>query len=163
MLISDPAVDVNVQNKDGMGGNNMTPLMLSACVRARGKLDIFFTLLKHPKIDLKLTNVRGHTVYDIAVLEEIEFMLRPMTDALKKLKCEVSKDLGVVIEFNKANGVRWKDPKKKGTAEGMAAGITAGAMASATAGLPAGMGAALGLPGGKEANPAWKGQVLCVL
>lgn len=161
MLTADAAVDVNVQNKGGMGGHGMTPLMLAACVKARGKLDIFFTLLKHPKIDLTLKNDHKHTVYDIAVLEEIEFVLRPMTEVLKSKKCEVSEDLGVVKDFNKSNGVRWKDPHKTGV-QAAVAGAQASAMQNAMAGM-GGMGAAMGLPSGKEANTPWKGVCACVL
>jgi len=154
MLIADPAVDVNVQNRAGIGGNDMTPLMLAACVRARGKLDIFFELLKHPKIDLDLKNVRGHTVFDIAALEEIEFVLRPMTDVLKKRGCKLSKDLNNLEKFESASSVTWKDPTKKHTTAAAASGMAAGIAAAATKDIP-GMGGML--LSGPEANSIWDG------
>lgn len=108
MLIADPAVDVNIQNKDGVGGNEMTPLMLSACVKARGKLDIFLILLSHPKIDLHISNSQGLTVFDIAFMEEIEFVNRPMTALLKTKGMEFSQSIAKdAAMFEAHDAVSW--------------------------------------------------------
>lgn len=151
MLISCPECDVNAQNKGGLGGNGMTPLMLSACVKARGKLDIFFMLLKHPKIALDAKSDSGHTVYDIAYLEELEFVLKPMTRALEKRDCVLSKDLEDAKEFKETHSVTWKDPNKKMKAGNAATSLGMGMTKSAVPEV-----ASMGLLLGKEANPIWR-------
>eukprot|EP00041_Stephanoeca_diplocostata_P006162 m.77641 g.77641 ORF g.77641 m.77641 type:complete len:1596 (+) comp16204_c0_seq5:127-4914(+) len=140
MLIADPKVDVNVQNVGGVGGFGMTPIMLAACVVPRGKLDIFFMLLNHPDIDLSLkaytgaTNKerrkssllgsllkgfrgkKGFTLYDICYMEELEFAFHPMTDALKKRGCDtLSTQLKCAKHFEKPSGVRWNNPRTRGS------------------------------------------------
>lgn len=111
MLLSDPTVDVNVVNQGGPASFDMTPIMLSACVKARGKLDIFFILLNHKSINLEAKNSQGFTLYDICYMEEVEFSLKPMTDALEKKGIKtISPKLKDALEFRGAKDIRWNNP-----------------------------------------------------
>lgn len=90
----------------------MTPLMLAACVQPRGKLDIFFMLLNHPSINLNLKNNNYHTVYDIAFMEEIEYVVKPMTEALEaRGMTSLSASITIANKFRTIDGVEW--PKKE--------------------------------------------------
>jgi hypothetical protein len=106
-------VDVNCVNKADpfaiLVGEKMTPIMLAACIIPRGKLDIFFMLLNHPKIDLTITNSRGHTVRDITFMQEIEFLTKPMTDALTKhARCPaLHRDANAIKHFEIPGHTTW--------------------------------------------------------
>jgi hypothetical protein len=106
-------VDVNCINKADpfaiLVGEKMTPIMLAACIIPRGKLNIFFMLLNHPKIDLTIPNSRGHTVRDITFMQEIEFLTRPMTDALTKhTQCPaLHRDANAIVHFENPSKTTW--------------------------------------------------------
>ena len=47
-------------------------------------------------------------MFDIAVMEELEFAVRPMTHALEKRECVLSKNLAEAKHFKEPNDVTWK-------------------------------------------------------
>lgn len=96
----------------------MTPLMLSCCVKARGKLDIFFILLA-AGADVTPKNINGHTVRDMAYMEEVEYVLRPMSDALDKHKSAppLHKDVANVKKmFHDFDSCKWPWSNEKTSA-----------------------------------------------
>jgi len=132
MLLEDPELDVNPQNtQDDLAtkvGEEMTPIMLSVCVQGRGCLPIFFMLLRDERIDLSLKNSRGHTVRDLAFMQEIEFMIHPMTDALDKVEGapDLHSDVASIEHFREADKAMWwaegEHPGEEAIEEAKAAG-----------------------------------------